>query len=529
MATEQRPITITFAGGMNTRQRIADINPDECTEGENFELARQQRALITRKPFDLIATAPNLSQIDGYAQLVTKDGTLTTLIQAGTSVYSWNGASTFTLVGTVASGTKMRGPLEQNFTLDDIVVITDLAKVQPVMQWNGTTFSTFTHNLGGSLYAKFARVYGERLLLANVTSGTALPHILVGSALSDANTLTITNLPSSALSDSDPFYIVMPDLKPVNGMDEIVQKLILSTSRGRLFSLEGSSAFDFSMTPFYQGSQIANDDAMVNTGNDLLLGVEGRVESLSGIVAFGDVETNDLTRYISTETDEVTGWRMVYDRRNQRVFCFPDNSSHVWVFYKALLYYGSQKQLNTDGSDLSPWSKWTTSHAMDMNPSLAMRLIDPVSLNEYVYMGDRFGNIYRFDGSGDQDGGTSNITVKRRSGLIMVPDADVFDVRVNIDYRRNISADVILRFLFAGVETADATLTITLPASSGAFYGGGFYYGGASYYSSTAGKIRRTQKHAQGRGNGLQIEVEISAQGTIDIQQIEVILNTAKS
>ena len=158
-----------------------------------------------------------------------------------------------------------------------------------------------------------------------------------------------------------------------------------------------------------------------------------------------------------------------------------------------------------------------------------MRLIDPSSLLEYVYMGDRFGNIYRFDGAGDMDGGLNAVTVKRRSGLIMTPDADIFDVRVNIDYRKNVAADIILRFLFAGVETADATLTISLPAGGGAFYGGSFYYGGAAYYSSSASKIRRTQKHAQGRGNGLQIEVEISAQGTVDIQQIEVILTAAKS
>ena len=528
MAIEQKPVTITFAGGINTRQRIADIMADECTDGQNFELSREQRALIARKPFDLVATAPNLSQINGYAQLVTRAGAVTTLIQAGTGVYSWDGASAFTLVGTVSGSAELRGPLEQNFTLDDIVIITDLNKAQPVMQWNGTTFSTFTHNLGGSLYAKFARVVGERLLLANVTAATAVPHLLVGSELSNANVLTVSNRPSSALSDADPFYLPMPDLKPINGMEEVAQQLVLSTARGKLFALSGSSAFDFNITPFYQGSSISNDDAMVNTGNDLLLGVEGRIETLSGIVGFGDVETNDLTRFISTEVDEVTGWRMVYDRRNQRVMCFPDDGTVCWVFYKGLLYYGSQKQLNTDTSSLSPWSKWTTNHVMEMRPTTVMRLIDPASMIEYVYMGDRFGNIYRFDGAGDRDGALNAVTVKRRSGLIMAPDADIFDVRVNIDYRKNIAADVVLRFLFAGVETADATLTVSIPSGGSAFYGGSFYYGGVYYYSSQAGKIRRTQKHAQGRGNGLQIEVEISAQGVVDIQQIEIILNAAK-
>ena len=193
------PITLTFGGGISSRKRVHDINLDECVSGQNFELDPQQRALGKRRAFDLAGTAPNASEIRGFAQLITQSDVITTLVQAGTTVYSWDGASTFTSVGTVSASAKLRGPKEHNSLLDDLVVITDLNKVETVKQWNGTTFTDFTHNLGGSLYAKFARVYNERLFLGNVTSGSATPHVLLGSAVSDIDNLTTVNRPSSSL------------------------------------------------------------------------------------------------------------------------------------------------------------------------------------------------------------------------------------------------------------------------------------------------------------------------------------------
>jgi len=524
------PIVLTFGGGLNTRKRPSDINIDECTSGENFELDPQQRALTKRKAFDFIATTPNVGEIRGFAQLVTQAGVITTLVQSGANVYSWDGASSFTLVGTVSASAKLRGPREHNFTLDNIVVITDLNKVEKVKQWNGTTFGDFTHNLGGDLYAKFARVHNERLFLANVTSGSATPHVLLGSAIGDDNSLTTTNRPSSSLGYDVPFYLPTPDLKPINGLEQAFGQFLISTTNGKLFALKGNSAFDFEIASFYEGSAISGDEAMVNIGNDVLFGLEDHIESLFGVVNFGDVQTNDASVAIGPSLENVTDWKLVYDRRHQRVLCFPDSQSVCWVLYKALLYLGTQRAVGRVDVEraLSPWSKWTTLHTMGMQPSTVMTLFDSAGA-EVVYAGDALGNIYKFDGTGDQDGGTSDITVKRRSGLIQAPNAELFNVLVNIDYRKLFRTTVTLRFIFAGVEAPDATLDFIIAGDSSlAVYGGTYYYGGQTYYAASfTGRIRRTTKHVQGRGNGVQVEVEATSAGDIDIQQIEVVLQAA--
>ena len=109
MAEPLEPIILTFGGGVNARRRALDIDIQECREGENFALDPLRNAFNRRPAFDLTATATNGQEIRGYAQLKTKAGTLTTLIQAGTTVYSWDGASTFTSVGTVSSSARLRG------------------------------------------------------------------------------------------------------------------------------------------------------------------------------------------------------------------------------------------------------------------------------------------------------------------------------------------------------------------------------------------------------------------------------------
>ena len=53
-------VILTFGGGLNARRRIVDVALDECVApSENFDLDPQFRALNRRKPFDLVATAPN--------------------------------------------------------------------------------------------------------------------------------------------------------------------------------------------------------------------------------------------------------------------------------------------------------------------------------------------------------------------------------------------------------------------------------------------------------------------------------------
>ena len=152
-------VILTFGGGLNARRRVIDVVLDECVApSENFDLDPQFRALNRRKPFDLVATAPNGAAINGLAQLIKQDQSISSLVQAGGNVYTWDGASNFTLVGTVSTNAKLRGPREHNFTLDEYVVITDLNKAEVVKKWDGTTFADLAHDLGGDFFAKYARV-----------------------------------------------------------------------------------------------------------------------------------------------------------------------------------------------------------------------------------------------------------------------------------------------------------------------------------------------------------------------------------
>ena len=84
--------TLNFRGGRNRRSRTIDIDHSECAEGKNFDIDLEFAGLRPRRPFDLIATATNAGSINGYAQLIKQDGSLSTLIQAGDTVYEWDGA-----------------------------------------------------------------------------------------------------------------------------------------------------------------------------------------------------------------------------------------------------------------------------------------------------------------------------------------------------------------------------------------------------------------------------------------------------
>ena len=391
----EKKIVLSFGAGINARQKASDINAQECTRGENFDIDGASGALRRRRAFELISTAPNGQAIKGYAQLIRRDGTITTLIQAGTVVYNWDGATGFTQVGTVHGSSRLRGKLTHNWLLDQFVVITDLEKLTVVKKWDGTTFGMMPHDLGGDLYAKYAHIHDERVMLANVKTTIDTPHVLLACKQSDAADWSESDKPSSALGTDAPFFLIMPDFKPINGIEDAFGEDIISTEHGRLFKLSGSSAKDFSLDEFYAGSSASGDEALVNIGNDVAIGRHCQVELLSGTLNFGDVEADDLSFKIAPLILPVTDWIIIYDQHFQRVFCFPNNQSCVYVFHKTL---------RLTGQNLSPWSKWTTDHAIDFRPSCVMPIRDMATNENTVLMGDEIGNIYRIDGRGGADG-----------------------------------------------------------------------------------------------------------------------------
>src|SRR5258708_3324758 len=211
-------ITMRFGGGMNTRELAPDIDDRECAAGsQNFGLDLFSAAFFPRAPFDLVGTAPNGQSINGFAQLQKQDGTLSTLIQAGTALYKWDGVS-FTNIATVPFGSKLRGAYNANFPALNKVLVTDLALQQVVSTWDGTTFAALAHNLGGGVnfFAKYSLVSKERAWFANVTAGSATPPLIPAPAGGGPPNLTTPHQPPPSPGGAGPSFLPTTEHSPLN-------------------------------------------------------------------------------------------------------------------------------------------------------------------------------------------------------------------------------------------------------------------------------------------------------------------------
>lgn len=532
MAKVPEPIILTFGGGINSRRRPSDVDVNECVDGTNFDLDPELLSYHKRAAFDLIATAPNGGEIRGFGQRIARDGSVSTIIQAGSVVYSWDHSTTFATVGVVSGTARLRGGQDQNFTLDQKSIVTDLEKVETVKTWDGTTFSEFSHNLTATaFYAKYCRVHRERAIFANVYSGSDLPHMIVVSQLSNSGTLTVSDRPATTTSRSDPVYMLTPDLRPINGLENGFGNFIVSSQRGKLYQVTGADAFDFDIKDFYQGSAVSGKEAMANVGNDIALGCAGRIESLSGTINYGDVESDDLSLPIANVVDTVTEWTLGYDRRKRILFCFPQDRSAVYVFYKKLVDAGAK---------WSPWAKWTTGHTINFQPSTVMPMIHPTTKEDLVYMGDSSGRIFLLNGTGGSDGGTDSVTASRLTGLLRgLPEGSVFDIEGYILYRKQFAAVVTLTFEFAGEAIFDKSLTITLPAGDtiDVYNGSGAnarYFNAADgsdyvgYYGKQfSDRIHRQRFGPSGLNAHFQLRIDVDSEGPVDLQEIGLSLRTA--
>lgn len=521
-------VVIRFGFGVNSRASEDEIDPRECASGQNFLLDLENREFRNRPPFDLVATAPNLQSIGGFAQLLKADGTTSTLVQAGTVVYEWDGGSGFTVKGTVTTGTKMRGPLSSNWTLSDKVLISDIAGVNPLSEWDGTTFQHVAHNLGGTFISKYCFVKDERAFYANVISnGTPTPHLVAGSKVSDYTTIDITNKPSSALGVDDPFYLLTPDLKPINGIIPAFGQTAISSKRGRMFFLTGTDSTDYSIQELYPDSCASGDESFVFVGNDVMYGRQGRLESLIATATYGNVETDDLSRMIQGDVQDFDNWTAVANLRLQRVYFFAENQSVCWMLQKALrdqeVRYSTGRSLQGKET-LSPWTKYVTSHSFAFQPTAVMNMYDQVDGLEYVFMGGSAGQIYRMEGTGAGDGGTTAVDVSRTSMMFEIPlNAKAFNVSGWIKYRQSDAFTVTLTLMWAGENVWNEVITIDAAATTGRpVYSGGFYYSGTNSYYSAAfdGRFVRVPFDIPGQSNEFQLKAEVS--GTVDFRIAEI-------
>ena len=510
---------LRFGGGQNSRASQDQVDPLECTSGENFILDPGNGEMRPRSAFDLEGTVPNGAEIRGFATLLKADDTVTMLVQAGNTVYKWDGTS-FTNVGTVNALAKLRGPRESNWALDDKVIISDLNLQEELHEWDGNTFQqiTFLQSDGSSAFGTFRSRYciveNERAFYANIhDNGSDFEHLLVSSERGNFLVVSSSDRPASALGDDAPWFLPMPQLKPINGLAFAYGILAISESNGAFEKITGSTAKDFAVEKLHHGSGASGRESVVATSNDIIYGSSGRIESLKATDKFGDVEFDDLSFKIRPDILTHTGWAFVYNPRLKRVYCFPDGQQEVWVLH-----------LDFIGTNLSPWAKWTTKHSLSFTPTAAMVCRDPVDKLEYTYMGDSSGRLFKLEGAGFADGGIEDIEVKRLSKLYSAPlDSKLFGVDGWIQHRKlATSSTVTLRFLFSGEHAFDSEKTMTTEAVVfDTPYGGAVYYGGQFYYGTK--QLNRLVRRIFGvEGQANQFQVEVSVDGQDDFALTEV-------
>lgn len=513
---------LNFLAGLHTSQSPLAIDLQECAEGENFLLGLDEDVFRPRPSFDLAATVPNASPVYGFIELIKTDGSVSLLVQAGTAVYQWDGESAFTSVGTVSGSARLRGNRRSTSALDDKVIITDLNKAETVKTWNGTTFENLAHNLGGNFYAKYCMMSVERALFGNVRTTTDTPHLLVASKRSDITNLTTANRPVSGLGDDDPWFLPMPDLRPINGMLTAFKQTLFSTEGpiGTIFQLTGTTAQDYALEQAFDGSGAEGDEAITPIGNDVIYGRAGKIESMYGVNTYGDIAADDVSRWISDKIKEVKSWQMAYNQRVGRAYLWGENGNEIWVFQQSL-YVPAQRSLLTPPKDpyynfgLSPWSKWTTAYgSKDFRNTAAALVRRPTDGLDVVYFGDDSGNIFLLEGVGEHDGGTADVTAYRTSAVIAGLTGSMYDVTGTIFYRRKSGATITLDFMWQGQEIADSSIVVTIPANTGgAYFGGSYYFGGAVYFGVPfAGRVlRQGPFKPSGRSSHLQVKASSSA------------------
>lgn len=511
---------LRFGGGRNSRASEDQISPFECTDGENFILDPGNGEFRPRPPYDLEGTAPNGSEIRGFATLRRTDGAVSMLVQAGAQVYEWDGAN-FAAKGSVDASAKIRGTVDAFWALTDKVLITDVNQADEIHEWDGTTFAqtVFLQSDGSSAFgafrAKYCVVENERAYYGNIfESGAAFPHLLVSSQRGNYLIVSASDRPASALGEDAPWFLPTPQLKPINGMGTAFDVLAISQEKGAFEKIEGSTSKDFKLTKLHPGSGATGTEAVVSTGNEIIYGASGRIEDLKSTEKFGNVEYDDISFPIKDDIEDFDDWTLIYNPRLRRIYCFPVGSSEVHVIHTDFI-----------GSELSPWSKWTTQHAFAFQPTAAMLCYDPVDGLEYVYMGDANGNLYKLEGSGTGDAGNTDIVSFRTSKLFSaVLDAKAFNINGWIQYRKNLANTAMLRFLFAGRHVFDKTDELSLTAVTfDPVYSGAAYYGGNIWYGpNQENRLVRSIYGVSGQANQFQIEIKIDSSNEFAVTELGV-------
>ncbi len=479
--------TLRFFGGINERDDF-NVSSQEATEGYNFQLDFHRGTLKPRLPQQLVTTVPNAGEVTGIMELIKRDDSQTILIAAGTDVYSYTGA-VHQDVGNITADGRLRSTY---WSLDDILVITDLQKNNVVKKWDGSTFGNLTHGIGGvtNLYAKYGVVHNGRVWLANITTdSTELPHMLLASEFENAESYdSTTRSQDGAFTGNEAFYLLSPDLRPINGIHVFYDTIVGSTEDGKLFRLTGSDSTDYDFIEFYAGSAAHGEEAMVNVGNDIAFFRQGHViESFTSTDRFGDVNTDDISWWIANTLRNTCDVRAVYDRENQKVLFFCDTLNQVYVLDKQAWL---SPRIGEHGRALSPWTFYTTNMSNNFDTKAVTSIREPFSAvnKRTIWWGDSAGQVFNFNGDAtpsEGDAGSSNIDVYRKTKYVE-SDAELnlmHELLIGgVNYRRQAAVDLELT---GDWSTEYNRETVVVPLKAPAVLAEGAFWGGESYWGIT--------------------------------------------
>lgn len=427
---EDTSFSLTFGGGVNTRKTQFDLNPAEAEELVNMRLDIDRNSLTPRPPFvkmadlddnslgvpsvsgqkviSIIPYPPRGNDFYSSAFLVQMSGGKILLCCMFSYNQKWQ---TFDTGHTVNTDAILSGGYESYSSLDDRLIITDITKTERV-RWvrvnvtNGgftVDWDTLPHNLSATdFFAAHCFIERERAWFADIktvgSGGTSdTPHMVVGSAVADVTTLSISDRPSSAIGVGDPFFLLSPDLKQVEGMISTFSSVLIATQRGKTFILSGSTSEDFYFTPFFPGSGVENKQSMAYAGNDILLYREGKIDTLAGIEAFGDVQNDDLTRPIAPELlgkppKDPDGFPVVafdsslfFHTAEQTIHLCRQGDPGMWVNHKSFRdQQAKDVSLLRQGDPVSGWVRWEDDDVLDTFSSNAPAV--PVLKNASLFI-----------------------------------------------------------------------------------------------------------------------------------------------
>jgi len=465
-----------------------------------------------------------------------------TISGSGSSwTYGWSETYTFSVVtawnnvGSVNADALLRASY---WALSDYLVITDINMNNNIKMWDGITFQDMPTGISQSVQAKYSIIYLSRLWLFNVTSGTPTPHLILASGFETPQNLNLSNrggpLDSSGTTFNtglEPFYLLVPDLRPINGVSLFQNSLIISTLGGMLWQLTGQDASTFAFVPFFVGSSAVGSESVINIGNDVLyMRQGGNINALSFLQSYGDVESNDIARWIPNTTNNLPGCITCYEPAAQKVYFAIQNK--ILVLFKDVLY--GQKEGEAVNQGNSPWSVYTTSLACNMNTVALTYMQYPNNVNYTVMFGDDSGNIYDINGVGlNGDGGTQPINMVRQTKIIDI--AQMIPMKYQdsilsgkVQYRKiGATCNLVMSFTWLDeLNTSSSTIPIkgSTTTQNLMTWNNGNHWGGGSYWGSPAPTIPPITHQTfspTGKGAGFYLNMQISTNTLFELDHIE--------